>query len=222
MKLTKKIIGTLLLTFFISLNSINAQDGFIGEIRMFAGNFVPRGWAFCDGQILAISSNTALFSIIGTQYGGDGRTTFQLPDLRGRSAMGAGLGPGLTPRTQGQSLGSENVVLNNLNLPSHTHEALVTGGGATSSVLLSTDTAVRETPETGDVPAVANYGPGLSATKVKSFGPADNTVNGQTTTVTPPGVSIGLTGGGQGFNIVHPSTVVRYIICMYGIFPSRN
>ena len=112
----KKITLVLILLVSISFtNTTNAQNGdpFIGEIVMFGGNFAPRGWAFCDGQLLAISSNTALFSILGTTYGGDGRVTFGLPDLRGRVAIHAGSGPGLSPRPLGQKSGSQtsNVTL---------------------------------------------------------------------------------------------------------------
>ena len=106
----KKI--TLVLFLFASIsftNSTNAQDTFIGEVKMFAGNFAPRGWAFCDGQLLSISSNTALFSLLGTTYGGDGRTTFGLPDLRGRVPIHAGNGPGLTPKRLGEKGGAERV-----------------------------------------------------------------------------------------------------------------
>uniref|UniRef100_UPI003D32E146 phage tail protein n=1 Tax=Granulosicoccus sp. 3-233 TaxID=3417969 RepID=UPI003D32E146 len=91
-----------------SRNSITNPT--LGEIMLFAGNFAPRGWALCDGQLLAISANTALFSILGTTYGGDGRTTFALPDLRGRSAVHAGNGPGLTPRRLGQKFGAESTM----------------------------------------------------------------------------------------------------------------
>ncbi|MEO1370355.1 MAG: tail fiber protein, partial [Acidobacteriota bacterium] len=84
------------------------SEPFVGEVRMFAGNFAPRGWAFCDGQLLAVSQNDALFSLLGTIYGGDGRTTFGLPDLRGRIPIHAGSGPGLSPRRLGAKSGSEN------------------------------------------------------------------------------------------------------------------
>ncbi|MEX1309383.1 MAG: tail fiber protein, partial [Candidatus Sulfomarinibacteraceae bacterium] len=100
---------------------------FIGQIQLFGFNFPPRGWAFCEGQLLAISSNTALFSLLGTTFGGDGRTTFGLPDLRGRSAVGVGNGPGLSSVSWGQRSGAENVTLNVNTLPSHTHSAAVTG-----------------------------------------------------------------------------------------------
>ena len=97
------------------------MEPFLGQIIMFAGNFNPRGWALCNGQLLAISQYSALFSILGTTYGGDGRTTFGLPDLRGRVPIHAGSGPGLTPRTLGSRGGSETNTLNVSQLPSHTH-----------------------------------------------------------------------------------------------------
>jgi microcystin-dependent protein len=113
------------LTYLIALRgyfpSRSAYEPFIGEIMLFGGNFVVRDWAFCDGQLLAITSNTALFSIIGTTYGGDGRTTFALPDLRGRSAIHVGTGPGLSPIRWGDSSGTETTTLTTNNLPSHTH-----------------------------------------------------------------------------------------------------
>ncbi len=97
------------------------SEPFIAEIRIFAGNFAPRGWAFCDGQLLPIAQNTALFSLIGTTYGGDGRSTTALPDLQGRAPMHPGRGPGLTARRLGQRVGSETVNLSEAQIPSHTH-----------------------------------------------------------------------------------------------------
>ena len=97
------------------------SEPFIAEIRIFAGNFAPRGWAFCDGQLLQISQNTALFSLVGTTYGGDGRTTFGLPNLKGRAPMHAGGGPDLTERRLGQSGGAETVTLTEADMPTHTH-----------------------------------------------------------------------------------------------------
>jgi microcystin-dependent protein len=99
----------------------SGADPFIGEVGLFANNFAPRGWAFCDGQLLSIAQHTALFSLLGTTYGGDGRTTFGLPDLRGRTAIGEGTGPGLTPRTLGSKTGVENVTLTEAQMPSHAH-----------------------------------------------------------------------------------------------------
>ena len=101
-----------------------ASEPLIGEIRLFAGNFAPRGWALCDGQLLAINQRQALFSILGTMYGGDGRTTFGLPDLRGRVPVHAGEGPGLTKRSLGQKGGAETHVLTVHEMPSHAHQAM--------------------------------------------------------------------------------------------------
>ncbi len=98
-------------TFFAATESVQAQEPYLGEIRMFAGNFAPRGWALCDGQLLAVNQNDALFSLLGTMYGGDGRTTFGVPDLRGRVPMHAGTGPGLTQKRLGQKGGSEVLTL---------------------------------------------------------------------------------------------------------------
>src|SRR3954468_23228168 len=97
------------------------SEPFLGEIRMFGGNFAPRGWAFCNGQILSIAQNTALFSLLGTTYGGNGQTTFGLPDLRGRVAVSAGQGPGLSNYSLGELAGSESVTLTSANMPAHNH-----------------------------------------------------------------------------------------------------
>src|SRR5690606_27580514 len=96
-------------------------DAYIGEIRIFAGNFAPKGWAFCNGQLMSIAQNTALFSILGVQYGGDGKTTFALPNLMGGTVMNQGTGQGLTPRTIGQTVGSPTVTLLTTEIPPHTH-----------------------------------------------------------------------------------------------------
>ncbi|MGY5352999.1 phage tail protein [Wenyingzhuangia sp. IMCC45533] len=221
MKKFTTLLTLTLIVITLASTSAKAQEGFVGEIRMFGGNFAPRGWALCQGQLLSINSNFELFSILGTTYGGDGRVTFGLPDLRSRVAMGTGEGPALSNRRLGQKIGSENMTLNISHLPVHNHQVSVTGG-TNANVLLSTDTAVRNTPQEGDVPAAATFGPGLSATEVKAYGPATNTVNGQTITTTTPNVTTLNTGGQRAFGIIQPSTVVNYIICLQGTFPSRN
>jgi len=109
------------------------SEPFVGEIRLFGGNFAPRGWAMCDGQLLPISQNQSLYSLLGTTYGGDGRTTFGLPDLRGRMAMHPGEGPGLTPRQLGQKGGYERVALSADEMPAHVHA--ISGSGAVKRVL---------------------------------------------------------------------------------------
>lgn len=178
-------------------NSANALiiEPFLGTIILFAGNFAPRGWAFCDGQLLPISSNTALFSILGTTYGGDGRTTFALPDLRGVAPIGARQGPGLTNRQLGSRTGTETTTLNVGNLPSHTH-ALVgssSPGGSNS-------------PD-GNVPAVNRDG-------ILHYGSEANT-NMST-------AGIANTGGNQPVNNMQPSLAMNYCIALQGIYPSRS
>lgn len=148
------------------------MEPFIGQIIMFGGNFAPRGWALCDGQLLSIASNTALFSILGTTYGGDGRTTFGLPDLRGRFPMHAGNGPGLTSRRLGEAGGTETNTLNVNQLPSHNHPiatkeegntdnpvgAYVAGDG-TNAFADSTDGNLNPTGNTGGNQSVNNIPP---------------------------------------------------------------
>src|SRR5262245_64766586 len=110
------------------------SEPFLGEIRMFGGNFAPRGWAFCNGQLLSIAQNTALFSLLGTTYGGDGQTTFALPNLQGRFAMHWGNASGLSPRTLGEVSGTESVTLLTSQLPAHTHPvAAISADGNTES-----------------------------------------------------------------------------------------
>jgi microcystin-dependent protein len=170
------------------------SNPFIGEIVMFGGNFAPRSWALCNGQLLDIASNTALFSILGTTYGGDGRVTFALPDMRGRVSVHPGTGPGLSPRRLGEKGGSETNTLTVPNLPSHTHPLL--------------DNAVDDDPNTTNVQgnALANGGSYSSATPDASTKP--------TTT--------GGTGGNTAVNNIQPYLCVNYLIALVGVFPSRN
>lgn len=222
MNSTKKIIGLFLLSLFFSTSKMNAQDQMLGEIRVFAGNFTPRGWAECNGGLIAVSQNTALFSLIGCTYGGDCRTTFAVPDLRGRVPVGYGNGPGLQPVTWGQRGGVDFPILTLSQLPRHSHTATVSGGLA-PSILLSTENAIHETPETGDVPAVVNYRDGLIDKKVKAFGPPDNSkiVNGQIIN-TGQSININPNGNSSPFDNRQPFLGVRYIIAITGYFPPRN
>lgn len=181
------------------------MEPFIGQIVLFGGNFAPRGWALCEGQLLSIAQNTALFAILGTIYGGDGRTTFALPDLRGRTPIGYGTGPGLTPRPLGSRAGQEYHTLTVSEMPNHFH---------LNTSKLSTDPASHETPIAGDVPAAAQFGAGLGATQVKSFGPATNTVDTNTPTTNA--------GGSQPHYNMQPYLTCNYIIALVGVFPSRN
>ncbi len=171
------------------------SEPFVGEIRMFAGNFAPRGWAFCDGQLLAVSQNDALFSLLGTIYGGDGRTTFGLPDLRGRVPIHAGTGPGLSPRRLGAKAGAENVTLTTNQLPSHTHPVQ-----GTSDPADSTDPATR-------LPA--------QATTINLFASSAPTVNFASQAV--PNV-----GGSRSHTNLMPFLCINFIIALFGIYPSRH
>ena len=171
------------------------SESFTGEIRAFGFNFVPRGWAACDGQLLAISQNDALFSLLGTTYGGDGRTTFALPDLRGKTPLHQGSGPGLTPRTLGSHGGSETNTLSVNNLPAHGHAfAPPSNSGAGN-----TDSA------TGSFPA---------QTAEDNYNSASNSAMGAGNT--------GNTGGGLAVNNMQPYLAINYCISLFGIYPSRN
>src|SRR5438105_10342167 len=108
------------------------SEPFLGQIMLFGGNFAPRGWAFCNGQIMSIAQNTALFSLLGTTYGGDGITTFALPDLRGRAPVGQGQGPGLSNITLGEASGTESITLTIANMPGHNHTLGCDNGGSSS------------------------------------------------------------------------------------------
>ncbi len=171
------------------------MNGTIGEIRLFAGNFAPRNWAFCDGNLLPISQYTALFSILGTIYGGDGRTTFALPELRGRTVIGPGTGPGLPTYSEGQKGGAPTVTLNINQIPSHNH------GFAPPA---STNAATSPKPE-NNFPA--------SAGGLEYHSSADTTEGAGTTTNQ---------GGNGSHENMMPYLTLRYIICLVGTYPSRN
>jgi len=168
---------------------------FVGQIQAFGFNFAPRGWAKCDGQLLAISQYNALFSLLGTMYGGDGRTTFGLPDLRGRSIVGIGTGPGLSNIKQGEKGGSENATLTINNMPNHNH-----------SVQVQVNTGVGSEPDpTG---FIANEPNGFAE---------DATANAHLGGVTQASV-----GGGQSFGIRSPFLGIEVCIALEGVYPSRN
>lgn len=192
------------------------MEGTIATVTQFGPNWAPRTWALCEGQLLAISTNTALFSLIGTFYGGDGRTTFALPDLRGRCALGTGVGPGLTPRTVGQRFGSETVTLTNLNLPTHNHAVLVQSAGYVGiPVNIAPGEADEASPGAG---VLTNNGGDTYA----SSPTANAMYSGMPMAVAGLQVETGLTGGNQSFNNMQPSLAISYIICIQGIFPSRG
>jgi microcystin-dependent protein len=176
-----------------------AFEPYIGEISVFAGNFPPRGWAFCDGQLLSIAQNTALFAILGTTYGGNGQTTFGLPDLRGRAPLHAGQGPGLSGRLIGEAGGQERVVLSAAQMPAHTHSA--NGSPAAAAALSPGGNVWAAAPAGG----ASNY---LSAPDAPSAVMAAE--------------AVGLAGGGQGHENMQPYLGVNFIIAMEGVFPPRN
>lgn len=173
------------------------SEPFIAEIKMFAGNFAPRGYAQCDGQLLAISQNTALFSLVGTIYGGDGRTTFALPDLRGRSPMHPGQGPGLSSRTIGQKSGTETNTLNSAHLPAHSH-SVSPPANAGEGQKVEPDGAY---PAAGEEPT-------------KPYAPSSDT--------SLAGYATASAGSNQPVNNMHPFQCVLFVIALQGIFPSRN
>lgn len=182
------------------------MDGTLGEIRGFGGNFPPRQWAYCDGQLLSIAQNQALFSILGTTYGGDGRTTFGLPDLRGRIPTHAGTGPGLTPIRLGQRSGIEYAYLSTSQLPPHNHTA-----AATVTLQVNNGDGDIRTPN-------GNYLSGDVANSMYSSAPtAGAALEGASAVVTT-----GLTGSQSAIPIRNPFLGIHMIICIQGLFPSRN
>jgi len=188
----------------------------IGEIRMFGGNFAPRNWALCDGQLLAISSNEALFSILGTTYGGDGRTTFKLPDLRGRVSVHAGQGPGLSHRPLGQSSGQENVTLVVGQLPAHNH--LV----PTMTVEGSVNVGVNDNG--GDTNNPANAVLTEHTNDDFSDDPPNQGQNlgGVSHNLATPPTNTAIAGANHSHNNMQPFQVVNYIIALIGLYPSRS
>ena len=196
----KLYILVLLLT--LGLAKVYSQDPYIGEIRIFAGNFAPSGWALCNGQILPIAQNTALFSILGTTYGGDGTVNFALPDFRGRTAMGVDNG-----HVEGERGGEETHILTLAELPTHTHvliNLLITGKGNSAA-------GDKDSP-------AANY-----YAKNSARGNEFNTQsNAQGANIILPVGAINNIGGGQSHNNMAPYTTLNFIIATTGIFPSRN
>jgi microcystin-dependent protein len=171
------------------------MDPFIGQITTFGFNFAPRGWAFCEGQLMPISQNTALFSLLGTIYGGDGRTTFALPDLRGRVIIGPGRGPGLSDYRLGTRGGAETVTLTTAEMPSHNHGFALGDAGASPA--------------------------GTNALIGKTTG-ADTIFNGTSGNAQLAGSAISNTGGGQAHENRMPYLAMHNCIALVGIFPSRS
>ena len=173
------------------------SDPYLGELRLFPYTFAPRSWAFCQGQILSIAQNTALFSLLGTTYGGNGQTTFALPDLRGRFPMSSGQGPGLPNYTLGQVAGQPSVTLSPNEMPAHAH---ATGVNAASA-------ATTKNPNNA-IPAFTAAG--------SSYGTAADL------TMSPSMVNVGIAGGSQPHDNMPPYLTLNWCIALEGIFPSRN
>jgi microcystin-dependent protein len=173
-------------------------DQFVGEIRMFSGNFAPSGWAFCDGAVMPISQNTALFSLLGTNYGGDGRSTFALPNLQGAFPMhaGASAGPGLTPRSVGETGGSASATLTTAQLPAHGHPPRAVAGASTG------------TP--GNTVSLAPTSNGTAMYRAPDV------------YLNAAAADIGASGGGSAHNNLSPYLCVSFIIALQGIFPPRS
>lgn len=179
------------------------SEPFIGQITMFGGNFAPRNWALCDGQLLPIVEHQALFSILGTTYGGDGRVTFGLPDLRGRAPLHEGQGPGLTNRPLGSRGGLEAVTLNVNQLPAHVH-------ASSDPALKATANPANTTDPTGAALAIA---PAYNDSEL----PATEMLDGSVEHPMPAA-----TGGSQSHDNMQPYQVINFIIALQGIFPSPN
>lgn len=184
------------------------MEGYIGQIMMFGGNFAPRNWAFCHGQLMSIAQNQATFSILGTAYGGDGRTTFGLPDLRGRVPLGEGAGPGLPTYSLGQRGGAYQTVLNQDNMAPHSHAPALHVSSANASQNVATAGATVATPGTVS---------GRSFVPTAGFNTAtpDIAMNSGSISSTP-------VGRGVPFNNMQPFQAMNYVICISGLYPSRN
>jgi microcystin-dependent protein len=180
------------------------MEPYIGQVQLFSFNFPPKDWAFCDGRLLSIAQNQALFSLIGTTYGGDGITTFALPDLRGRTPIGFGQGPGLTSRQMGEESGAEAVTLISSQMPAHNH-----------LLMASSQPATQSSPE-NHLLAVSN------GVDNSSDSPVNVNTYGTTATTTANPMAIGVSGGNQPHNNMQPYLAMNYCIALYGVFPSRG
>jgi microcystin-dependent protein len=188
-------------------------DPFVGQIIVMASNFAPQGFAFCHGQLLPISQNTALFQLLGTTYGGDGKSTFALPNLNGRVPVGFGQGPGLSDFTLGQETGAETITLLTTEMPSHVHAVSVTGLTATPSCR---NAAANQASPANNVPAIESSG--VTATY------SDQIPDATMRSTHPPTLSgaTASTGGGQSHNNMQPYLVLNYFIALQGVFPQHQ
>ncbi|WP_233836198.1 phage tail protein [Paraburkholderia sp. ZP32-5] len=210
------------------------SDPYLGEIRMVGFNFAPKGWALCQGQLMPLKQNQALFALFGTFYGGDSLNTFGLPDLRGRSPVGTGTASGLQPIDLAQQGGYEGVLLQQSQMPAHTHTVQATGtSSATGQIAIPASTATAST--TGANPTVATNVPAPTAVlggALSAGHPATiyNTAAADTTLkafdvslgVSPPYIVNSVTGGNQPFEVRNPYLGLNFIVALAGIFPTRQ
>ncbi|MFT7114715.1 MAG: microcystin-dependent protein [Candidatus Azotimanducaceae bacterium] len=191
------------------------MDDMIAEIKMFAGNFAPRNWAFCKGQMLPIAQNQALFALIGTTYGGDGRITFALPDYTGHTPIGTGTGAGLSPIILGVQGGSKTTTLGMAQLPSHSHTASVSTLSGTIKCQSGGLSGSINTPS-GNYNGIA---PGGSKIYSNTSG---GSMAADALSITGGSVTVDSAGSGQPFSTQSPYIGMNFIICLAGIFPSRS
>lgn|SRR5262245_32060297 len=184
-------------------------DFYLGQVILFAGNFAPRGWAFCDGSLLQISTNEALYSLLGTTYGGDGANTFGLPDLRGAVPVSAGQAPGRSSYALGQGGGTEAVTLTPAQLPSHTHAVTA----ATAPINVSNATADQTSPKG------AVFAQPATTSMYQANKDASTTLSPRAVTTT---VTVATAGASAPVSVMMPYVAINYCICTEGIYPSRN
>lgn len=178
------------------------SDYYIGEIRLFSGKYAPVGWHLCDGSLLAINQYEALYSLVGTTYGGDGQTTFGLPDLRGRLPIGQGTGPGLTARVLAQQVGTETVALTSANGPAHTHYVKTAGAAANTPIPGPTVTFANTAS-----PTIEYLTSGLGSAVAAPVNPAAATISSE--------------GAGAEHANIMPCAMLNYIIALNGLYPTR-
>ena len=201
------------------------MDGYMGSIMQFGGNFPPKDWAYCYGQSMSIAEFSALYSLLGTFYGGDGRVSFNVPDLRGRTAVGAGSGPGLTPLPVGYMGGLEFIRLTQAEMPTHTHATSVTPPTVTATAHAKNGAGDQNdagngfwaSGSTSSGKTVLNVNNGYSSSSDATLAPGAVSVD-----VQPGGVTVGDAGGNQQFPIRSPFTAIHSVICVSGLYPSRN
>jgi microcystin-dependent protein len=202
------------------------SDPFIGEIRMVGFNYAPRGWALCAGQIMSISQNSALFALLGTTFGGNGTTTFALPDYRGRGPVGMGNGPSLTPIVQGEVAGNESTTLNMLQMPTHTHAATATATATSTGTfqVAGASSNPSATPSTtNNILSASGGGPGSATVWSDQLTSPVTLANPEAiNTTVNVNVTLQSAGGSQPVGLRNPFLGTNFIIATEGIFPSHN